>query len=116
MFHCFSLVNFYIFINFISNIIEKVKQVKCYKKVWENIRKYNKAAVDKNLVMVKYILIPGFNDNYEEINKWFDEVVKNGVAAVSLSVEQDWYANHQPEFTPEIYELLIWKNALKSSI
>ena len=87
---------------------EKVKQVKCYKKVWENIRKYNKAAKEKNLVMVKYILIPGFNDNYEEINKWFDEVVKNDVTAVSLSVEQDWYANHQPEFTPEIYEQIAY--------
>ena len=87
---------------------EKVKQVKCYKKVWENIRKYNKAAVDKKLVKVKYILIPGFNDNYEEINKWFDEVVKNGVTAVSLSVEQDWYNTHQPEFTPEIYEQIAY--------
>ena len=88
---------------------EKVKQVKCYKKVWENIRKYNKAAVDKKLVKVKYILIPGFNDNYEEINKWFDEVVKNGVTAVSLSVEQDWYNTHQPDFTPEIYEQIAYK-------
>lgn len=87
---------------------EKVKQVKCYKKVWENIRKYNKAAVDKKLVKVKYILIPGFNDNYEEINKWFNEVVKNGVKAVSLSVEQDWYNTHQPEFTPEIYEQIAY--------
>ena len=87
---------------------EKVKQVKCYKKVWENICKYNKAAIDKKLVMVKYILIPGFNDNYDEINKWFDEVVKNGVTAVSLSVEQDWYAKHQPEFTPEIYEQIAY--------
>ncbi|MBQ4078173.1 radical SAM protein [bacterium] len=87
---------------------EKVKQVKCYKKVWENIRKYNKAAVDKKLVKVKYILIPGFNDNYEEINKWFDEVVKNGVTAVSLSVEQDWYNTHQPDFTPEIYEQIAY--------
>ena len=87
---------------------EKVKQVKCYKKVWENIRKYNKAAVDEKLVKVKYILIPGFNDNYEEINKWFDEVVKNGITAVSLSVEQDWYNTHQPEFTPEIYEQIAY--------
>ena len=87
---------------------EKVKQVKCYKKVWENIRKYNKAAVDKKLVKVKYILIPGFNDNYEEINKWFDEVVKNGITAVSLSVEQDWYNTHQPEFTSEIYEQIAY--------
>ena len=83
---------------------EKIKQVKCYKKVWENIRKYCKVASDKTLVKVKFIIIPNVNDTYEEIDKWFDEVVKNGVKAVSLSVEQDWYAKHQPNFTPVIYE------------
>lgn len=87
---------------------EKIKQVKCYKKVWENIRKYCKAAADKNLVMVKFILIPGINDTYEEIDKWFDEVIRNGVKAVSLSVEQDWYNTHQPNFTPEIYEQIAY--------
>lgn len=83
---------------------EKIKQVKTYKKVWENIRKYLKAAVDKKLVMVKFILIPDVNDSYKEIDLWFDEVIRNGVKAVSLSVEQDWYNTHQPEFTQDIYE------------
>ena len=83
---------------------ERIKQVKCYDKVWDNIRKYIKHQAEDNLVKVKYIIIPGVNDNYEEIDKWFNEVVKNGVKAVSLSVEQDWYNTHQPEFTPEIYE------------
>ncbi len=87
-----------------SETYEKIKQVKAYKKVWENIRKYAKAQSKDNLLKVKFILFPGVNDNYEEINKWFDEVVKNDVKAVSLSVEQDWYNTHQPEFTPEIYE------------
>ena len=87
---------------------ERIKQVKCYKKVWENIRKYCKVASDKTLVKVKFILIPDTNDTYEEIDKWFDEVIKNGVKAVSLSVEQDWYSKHQPEFTPEIYEQIAY--------
>ena len=87
---------------------EKIKQVKAYKKVWENIRKYAKAQGENNLLKVKYILYPGVNDNYEEINKWFDEVIKNGVKAVSLSVEQDWYNTHQPDFTPEIYEQIAY--------
>lgn len=83
---------------------EKIKQVKCYNKVWENIRKYAKAQLKDNLLKVKYIIIPGINDNYEEIDKWFNEVVKNGAKAVCFSVEQVWYSKHQPEFTPEIYE------------
>ena len=83
---------------------EKIKQVKAYNKVWGNIRKYAKAQGENNLLKVKYILYPGVNDNYEEINKWFDEVIKNDVNAVSLSVEQDWYNTHQPNFPTKIYE------------
>lgn len=83
---------------------EKIKQVKCYSKVWENIRKYAKAQSKNNLIKVKFILYPGVNDNYEEIDKWFDEVIKNGVKAVSLSVEQAWFNAHQPEFPRQIYE------------
>lgn len=83
---------------------EKIKQVKTYKKVWENIRKYAKAAGNNNLLKVKYILYPPINDNYVEIDKWFDEIVKNDVKAVSLSVEQHWYNENQPDFTPEIYK------------
>ena len=70
----------------------------------KNIRKYAKAQKDNNLLKVKFILYPEVNDNYEEIDKWFDEVIKNGVKAVSLSVEQGWYNTHQPKFTPKIYE------------
>lgn len=82
---------------------EKIKHVKTYKKVWENIRKYAKAAGDTNLLKVKFILYPPVNDNYEEINKWFDEVVKNGVKAVSISVEQNWFNTNQPNFPQKIY-------------
>lgn len=82
---------------------EKIKQVKKYNQVWDNIRKYAKAAGDTNLLKVKYILYPPINDNYTEIDKWFNEVLKNGVRAVSLSVEQHWYNENQPEFTKEIY-------------
>lgn len=83
---------------------EKIKKVKTYAKVWENIKKYAKAQMKDDLVKVKFILYPDVNDTYEEINKWFDEVVKNKVKAISLSVEQDWFNTHQPEFTPKIYE------------
>lgn len=81
---------------------EKIKQVKCYNKVWDNIRKYTKA--NPTSVKVKFILFPGVNDTKEEIDYWFDEIVKNKVKAVSLSVEQHWYNTHQPNFTKKIYE------------
>lgn len=87
---------------------EKIKQVKTYNKVWANIKKYAKAAGDTNLLKVKYILYPPVNDNYTEIDKWFDEVIKNGVKSVSLSVEQHWYNENQPDFTQEIYNQIAY--------
>lgn len=85
---------------------ERIKRVKCYKQVWANIRKYAKA--NSKQVKVKFIIYPNVNDSYEEINKWFEEVEKNGVKSVSLSVEQDWYNTHQPDFTKKIYEQITY--------
>jgi len=81
---------------------ERIKGVKCWKQVWDNIKKYAKAN-PKN-TKVKFILFPGINDNYEEINKWFEEVLKSGAKAVSLSVEQEWYNTYYPDFPEKIYE------------
>lgn len=85
---------------------EKIKQVRCYEKVWKNIKKYVKN--NPKQVKVKYILYPGVNDNYIEIDKWLEEAVKNGVEAISLSVEQDWYNRNQPNFSKEIYEQITY--------
>ena len=76
----------------------KIKRQNNFNKVWENIKRYAKA--NPKLLKVKFILYPNVNDTYEEIDKWFEEVVKNGVKAVSLSVEQDWYNTHRPATSP----------------
>ena len=83
---------------------KRIKQVDCYNKVWENIRKYSKANPD--LTKVKYILYPGVNDNYYEINKWFEEIVKNNVKSICISIEQDYYNTHQNNFPSKVYEQL----------
>lgn len=87
---------------------EKIKKVRTYGKVWDNIRKYAKAQANDDLVKVKFILYPTYNDNYEEIDKWFNEVVKNNIKAISLSVEQDWFNTNQPNFPAKIYEQIAY--------
>ncbi len=87
-----------------KQMYEKIKQVPCFDKVWENIRKYSKAQKENTLVKVKYILIPGVNDNIEEIDKWFDLVLLNNAKSVSVSVEQGWYHSTYPNFSRDIYE------------
>lgn len=85
---------------------EKIKKVNCFDKVWENIRKYTSALENLHLLKVKYIIIPGVNDNKEEIDKWFDLIIKNKVKAVSLSVEQHWYFENNPNFPKHILETI----------
>ena len=84
----------------------KIKRVNCFDKVWNNIREYAKKQGNENNLKVKYILLPEINDNKEEIDKWFDMVLKSGVKSVSVSVEQEWYAKHHPNFPQYIYDSL----------
>lgn len=89
---------------------EKIKEVKAYNKVWDNIKKYAKAQCKPGLLKVKFILFPGINDNYEEIDKFFDMVLKSGAKAVSLSVEQHWFNDNAGHFPDKIFEQISYMN------
>ncbi len=83
----------------------QIKRVKCFKFVWDNIKKYVKAAKNDSLVNVKYIIIPEVNDNTEEIDKWFDLIVKSGVKFISCDVEQNWFFSQNGKFPQKMYDL-----------
>lgn len=84
----------------------KIKRVNSFEKVWNNIKQYAKYQDNENNIKVKYIIIPEINDNKEEIDKWFDMILKCGVKSVSVSVEQKWYAKYHPNFPEYIYDKL----------
>lgn len=83
---------------------EKIKRVKCFDKVWENQGKYAKIQSRDNLVKSKYIIIPKINDNKEEIDKWFEKMLKCGIKACAVSVEQHWYFDNFNNFADSIYD------------
>ena len=89
-----------------KNSYLNIKRVNCFDKVWDNIKRYAKQQNNENNLKVKYILIPQVNDNKEEIDSWFNMVVKNGVKSVAVSVEQNWYDKHYPYFPKYIYDFL----------
>ena len=77
---------------------EKVKGVKSYKKVWNNIRKYNKAKVkDNNTVSVKYIIVENVNDNEKEIEKWLKKVKKTGIKTVRFNADNEIFIKYQDD-------------------
>ena len=82
----------------------KIKRVKAFDIVWENIKKYSDYS-NNNSVKVKYIVIPGVNDTKDEIDKFFNCVLKSGVRSVSVSIEQNWYHKYYPNFPLNIFEI-----------
>lgn len=91
-----------------KEMYEKIKRVKCFDIVWNNIKKYAANQKERNLVKVKYIIIPGVNDSFEEIDKWFELVLKNNVKSVSVSMEGSWYQETFPDFPKEVYDKILY--------
>ena len=84
-----------------------IKRVPHFNKVWENLEKYAAAqGENKYKAKTKYIIYPGFNDNKEELDKWFDLTVKAGIKSVVLDVEGGWYEHHRDNVPMYLYELL----------
>lgn len=68
----------------------KIKTVNKHKDVWKNIKKYAEKQKTDSLVKTKYILIPGINDNQEEL---FEFVNRNKEACIKyacIDVEISW--------------------------
>ena len=89
-----------------KDVYKRIKSVDAFDIVWKNISNYAKNAKDPCSVKAKYILICGVNDNKSEIDNFFKMCVKNGVKAVSLSVEQHWYVKQFPNMPPSVYDLI----------
>ena len=84
-----------------------IKRVNHFDKVWENLGRYTKAqGNDKYKSKTKYIIYPGYNDNREEADKFFDLTVNAGIKSVVLDVEGGWYEHNKYNVPDYIYELL----------
>ena len=91
-----------------KEIYKKIKQVDCYDIVRENIRKYALKTNFKGryLVCGKYIIIPGINDNKEELEKWLMANKEAGLWTTSLDIEEDWYLKNRNNIPEYIYDLI----------
>ena len=87
---------------------EKIKQVPCYDKVRETIRKYalQTTFLGRYLVSAKYIIIPGINDSIEEIEKWMIANYNAGVYTTVLDIEENWYLKNKDNIPKHIFDLI----------
>ena len=83
------------------NIYEEVKQVQCYDKVWENLKKYAKAK--NGLIRTKYVLIPGVNDSLKEVKNWLQKTYDAGVRHIAFDIEDNWFKARRDNIPQYIY-------------
>lgn len=83
----------------------RIKEVKTYDRVWDNLRRYAAIQQNRELVKVKYIVIPGVNDTHEEINAWLDRCVEFGIGYVLQEIESQWFYSRRDRIPQYIYDL-----------
>ncbi|MDD3341932.1 MAG: radical SAM protein [Bacilli bacterium] len=90
---------------------KKVKNVDKFNKVIENIKKYKKGLpADKiHHIGMKYIFIPGYNDNKEELLSWLKLIEDMGLKNIQIELEHHWYEKNKylPDNVKELIEIVI---------
>ena len=83
----------------------KIKYVDKFDIVCENIKKYSKAAEnsEKSEVLIKYLLIPGYNDNLKDIDDWFSTVQALNIKKIAFDIEYKYIAENESQIPTYIY-------------
>lgn len=85
-----------------KDVYERVKRVKAFDRVTENIRKYSLAAKENpnSYVRLKYLICPPINDNVEELKNFFKLSESFGVTNVVLSIDRFWFERNKNKRVP----------------
>lgn len=84
---------------------KKIKRSNEFDRVCKNLKQYVTAAPSK--VACKYIIVPGINDNLEDIDKWYNLSVKElGIHFLILDCEKYWFIKNKNNIPAHIFELI----------
>lgn len=86
-----------------KNVFKQIKRIDAFDTVIDNIYKYSQAKEHK--VTLKYILIPGINDNIDEFKKFIDIVLKAKVSTVRLDIEGRYLRSVNNNINPYYFDL-----------
>ena len=82
---------------------ERVKRVKAFNRVVENLKKYSEAAKQNpnNFIRLKYIICPSYNDNIKEIKSFFKLANELEINNISLSMDRYWLHKNENKPIPK---------------
>ena len=76
---------------------KRIKQIDKFDKVIENLKKYGEAAKHnpEASLQLKYIILPRYNDNIQELKKFFEVALSCRAEQVILSINRFWLIRNQ---------------------
>lgn len=96
---------------------EKIKRVKEFDTVWKNLETYAKAAKNNPIgkVQIKYLLIPGINDNMKDISAFTKKCFAIGCNHIEIAIENDWYGeNKDKPISKELKDAILYFKSLRN--
>ncbi len=86
-----------------KSTFEKIKRVKAYERVWENLKNYIKFTQNNPLgkVKIKYILLPDINDNIKEAKAFIKKCKEINCKYIELAVEYLWFDKNKNKQVPD---------------
>ncbi len=84
-----------------KEVYERIKQVPCYDKVWNNMAKYSKTK--NGLIRTKYVLIPGINDSLSEVKNFLKKTYESGIRNIAFDIEDTWFKENRENIPQYIY-------------
>ena len=90
---------------------EKIKLVKTYDTVCENLGKYAAAQGDqRHYLCSKFIIVPDYNDNENEIELWLKKSRELGIKQVAIDIDIHWVQKNMNNLQKErrIYDLIVF--------
>lgn len=88
-----------------KDVYKKIKQVDSYNYVIENIKKYSLANPVNTII--KYIIIPGINDNLTEIDRFIKLLKSLGITNSALDIEIQYARKYENKYVSEHIFLLV---------
>lgn len=85
----------------------RIKRVDRFDDVWKNIKHYRKGLKDGNekLVKVKFIIIPGLNDHYNEVTEFLNKIKQYDIKSVVVDFEYTYANRNKGEISPHLFIL-----------
>ena len=87
---------------------KKIKKTDKAKNVWNNIKHYRKGLKEEfiPLVKVKYIIIPGINDTFEEVTEFLNKIKSLDIKSIIVDVEYTYANQNIQNISPHVYMLM----------